>query len=890
MSDPFSDLVGDFQPEQPESGTSPDGELLHDPQSSDFELLARPFKPLSPFAPSPLRRPFVIARPSVQNNHLHAATAVGSNFAIARANVGPSSKRRAARLGSSRHVANPASAYHRWPARGPLPHRTGTDSASSSSLSSRHKEDLDLDGILTVRPALHHQRDGSLSSSQPTGSSSSLLPSAPAQPLLSQELLAAYPSLGNMYSSHHHLQPFDVADDRPERLGTAMTFDSRGSDSSQMSEQAMQRSRQEREMLEQQPLQRQRHADLPQPTSQQHQSHVQERAHPSLLGFRDNRGAQGHQYTNTPGTFQHDQHQFWSTQSPTIAPRVPLTFPVSSSREHASGREQPSGQLASGGHPEPQNCPRTPGAHPTPRQKGSSKTAGGPASGRGRQKKGAAAVKRRNSGGRGPRGTTMDQLGTMIPTFASSPEAAAMGATLRAELAAANAAITRKNGRPAPTPKERRLKHNATERYRTFLISEKVAELGQYLESTGRDFKAEKLHILVAAVDAMEELIEATSAPNTPRVAAEPHCAAMAGTFAERKSNGPLTLVKTESSLPSRKPDARDVGRPTPRSRRPSEEAATFDALTVFSHFPAPRIVFDDHGHVVAYNQEFAVRFGWPKDSNPSARHLHCPKSPSQSSKRKSQSCDGLHITDIYSAPSAIRVGQAASSGRCNHDAKLNLWDTVTQKVRALDSGQQLETARRETTAPQRHALPRFVVVKDVAQCPDALHCDSGRDGAGVLGRSADCPLVFEAWVSSVPNSSSSPEASLLQAVFVHCDLAAGPGREGEAIVLRPSSSQDCRGSTTPSKLNVGSGDATAVAPSLHCQTSLPNWARSSTPLPTVQAVARADKAAPSIDGGARKRSRRFEDLLVAESCASQETSDDAGAKTSSTVAGPHDS
>ena len=58
-----------------------------------------------------------------------------------------------------------------------------------------------------------------------------------------------------------------------------------------------------------------------------------------------------------------------------------------------------------------------------------------------------------------------------------------------------------------PTPADRRLKHNATERYRTFLISEKVAELGAHMESIGRKFKNEKLHILGTAVDMIEELM-----------------------------------------------------------------------------------------------------------------------------------------------------------------------------------------------------------------------------------------------------------------------------------------------------------------------------------------------------------------------------------------------
>ena len=163
------------------------------------------------------------------------------------------------------------------------------------------------------------------------------------------------------------------------------------------------------------------------------------------------------------------------------------------------------------------------------------------------------------------------------PKFSSSPANAALGQTLLADLEAASAVIAKK-GKNGSTAAERRLKHNATERYRTYLISEKVAELSHFMKSAKREFKSEKLHILGEAVNFFEELL---------------------GQSASKKFKSDPT------------PQQSGQQKPAPGSTGNGVASTPVTVRQVLTQFPVPVAIVDASGSVVWTNNLFVSMFAW---------------------------------------------------------------------------------------------------------------------------------------------------------------------------------------------------------------------------------------------------------------------------------------
>ena len=176
------------------------------------------------------------------------------------------------------------------------------------------------------------------------------------------------------------------------------------------------------------------------------------------------------------------------------------------------------------------------------------------------------------------------------------------------------------------TSNDRKLKHNATERYRTFLIAEKVAEIGAHMQSVGRDFKLERLHILGNAVDMIEEL------------------------KAELLEDGGKTTSNGQHKV----------------SSQPRWQSTALNTFDLFLNFPTPQVIFDSAGGVLECNKWFSSVFRFRRDGQ------HTKQS-------KLSRTNERHVVELY----APRLGGNASKQipKADVQRKVILWDSLVHRL-----------------------------------------------------------------------------------------------------------------------------------------------------------------------------------------------------------------
>ena len=395
-------------------------------------------------------------------------------------------------------------------------------------------------------------------------------------------------------------------------------------------------------------------------------------------------------------------------------------------------------------------------------------------------------------------------------TFVSSPAAAAMGAALKAELIAASAAFKQKGKNGGPTAADRRVKHNATERYRTFLISEKVAEIGAYMTSLGRSFKNEKLHILTAAVTLFEELLAEESA--LKETAAKPKTEQVEGLGQTPHLHQQPQVKQVKQEPP---PNAIATS-PTDVLVHPGLNTMALRDLTarsLYRHFPAPRAFFDDQGRIISHNALFHTVFCQGRGSAG-----QCSPASASASSQPSLT----HIAKICCCGRGATIpGGPGGPGSAPVNHKVAVWASVVRRLRERNPAQKqvVEQVKSQSAKPKGCGCNGKPCHREEAagghKC--ACHHLVLQDTVVTKNRTS---LVFEAWVSRVALGAGK---HIFQALFVHLSETpnAVHGTHGCGCGGPPKRHHDAMASGSGG--GAGDPDGTSLA-----TTRLPHWIRGS--------------------------------------------------------------